>query len=51
VAFNYLETYAISATVYWQLVLGGVLVLLVLLMPTGIVGLLGRLAVGWKRAT
>ena len=50
VAFNYLETYAISATVYWQLVLGGVLVLLVLLMPTGIVGLLSRLAFGWKRA-
>jgi branched-chain amino acid transport system permease protein len=51
VAFNYLETYAISATVYWQLVLGVVLVLLILAMPTGIVGLLSRLAFAWRRAT
>jgi branched-chain amino acid transport system permease protein len=50
VAFNYLETYAISSTVYWQLVLGVVLVLLVLLMPTGIAGLLGRLTIAWRRS-
>jgi branched-chain amino acid transport system permease protein len=50
VMFNYLETYAISATIYWQLVLGVVLVALVMVMPTGIVGLLGRLAFALRRA-
>jgi branched-chain amino acid transport system permease protein len=43
VVFNYLETYAIGSTTYWQLVLGVVLVGLVLVMPAGIVGTLGRL--------
>lgn len=38
IAFNYLETYAIGLTVYWQMVLGIVLVLLVLTMPSGLVG-------------
>jgi len=38
IAYNYLETYAVGFTVYWQLVLGIVLVLLVLTMPSGIVG-------------
>jgi len=38
IAYNYLETYAVGFTVYWQLVLGMVLVLLVLTMPTGLVG-------------
>jgi len=51
VVFNYLETYAISATVYWQFVLGAVLVVLVLVMPTGLVGLLSRLAYAVRRAT
>ena len=51
VVFNYLETYAISATVYWQFVLGAVLVMLVLVMPTGLVGLLSRLAYAVRRAT
>jgi branched-chain amino acid transport system permease protein len=51
VVFNYLETYAISSTVYWQLVLGVVLLVLVLVLPTGIMGLLGRLAFAWRRAT
>ena len=37
-AFNYLETFAVGATVYWQLVLGVSLVALVLAMPTGLVG-------------
>jgi branched-chain amino acid transport system permease protein len=41
--FNYLETYAVGHTVYWQLVLGVVLVVLVLAMPTGVVGTLARL--------
>lgn len=36
--FNYLETYAVAFTVYWQLVLGIVLVTLVLVMPQGLLG-------------
>ena len=43
IVYNYLETYAVGATIYWQLVLGIVLVLLVLTMPTGLVGTLGQL--------
>ncbi len=43
-AFNYLETYAIGFTVYWQMVLGVVLVVLVLAMPAGLVGTLATLA-------
>jgi branched-chain amino acid transport system permease protein len=38
VAFNYLKTYAVGFTVYWQALLGIVLVILVLVLPTGIVG-------------
>jgi branched-chain amino acid transport system permease protein len=37
-AYNYLETYAVGFTIYWQLVLGIVLVLLVLTMPQGLAG-------------
>jgi branched-chain amino acid transport system permease protein len=40
VVFTYLKTYAVATTEYWQLLLGIVLVLLVLLLPTGIVGAL-----------
>src|SRR5256885_9015 len=36
VAFTYLKTYAIGFTVYWQLLLGTVLVVLVLALPSGI---------------
>ncbi len=42
--FNYLKTWAIGYTVYWQLLVGIVLIVLVLSMPAGIVGTLGRLA-------
>jgi branched-chain amino acid transport system permease protein len=42
IAFNYLEVYAVGHTVYWQLVLGVVLVALVLVLPAGIVGSLLR---------
>jgi branched-chain amino acid transport system permease protein len=42
--FNYLKTYAVGYTVYWQLLLGVVLVVLVLSLPTGIVGTASRLA-------
>jgi branched-chain amino acid transport system permease protein len=38
VVFNYLKTYAVGLTVYWQAFLGVVLVILVLALPTGIVG-------------
>jgi branched-chain amino acid transport system permease protein len=43
VVFNYLETYAVALTTYWQLVLGIVLVALVLAMPSGLVGTAGQL--------
>lgn len=43
VVFNYLKTYAVGFTVYWQLFLGVVLVALVLSMPAGIVGTAARL--------
>lgn len=43
VVFNYLKVYAVASTAYWQLLLGVVLVVLVLALPTGIVGTLSRL--------
>jgi branched-chain amino acid transport system permease protein len=43
VVFNYLKSYAVGVTVYWQMLLGVVLVILVLALPTGIVGTLGRI--------
>jgi len=43
IAFNFLKTYAIGFTTYWQLLLGVVLVALVLSLPTGIVGTASRL--------
>jgi branched-chain amino acid transport system permease protein len=46
VIYNYLETYAVGHTVYWQMVLGIVLVVLVLALPAGIVGTANRLA--WR---
>jgi len=49
VVFNYLKTYAVGYTVYWQLLLGVVLVALVLSLPTGIVGTAERLAARWRR--
>jgi branched-chain amino acid transport system permease protein len=44
VAFNYLKVYAVASSQYWQLVLGVVLVILVLVLPAGIIGTLARLA-------
>ena len=38
VAFNYLKTYAVGFTIYWQALLGIVLVVLVMVLPTGLVG-------------
>jgi len=43
IAFNYLKVYAVASSQYWQLVLGVVLVILVLVLPAGIVGTLERL--------
>jgi len=37
-AYNYLETFAVGYTIYWQLLLGVVLVVLVLAIPDGLVG-------------
>jgi len=50
VVYNYLETYAVGYTVYWQMVLGVVLVLLVLILPAGIAGTAGRLVPKLRRA-
>ena len=38
IAFNYLKVYAVASSQYWQLVLGLVLVILVMVLPAGIVG-------------
>jgi branched-chain amino acid transport system permease protein len=43
VVFNYLKTYAVGATVYWQALMGSILVFLVLALPTGIVGTAAQL--------
>jgi branched-chain amino acid transport system permease protein len=42
--FTYLKTYAVATTEYWQLLLGVILVLLVMLLPTGIVGAISAAA-------
>jgi branched-chain amino acid transport system permease protein len=48
-AFNYLKTYAIASTEYWQLLLGVVLVILVMALPAGIVGTAARLVAKLRR--
>jgi branched-chain amino acid transport system permease protein len=50
IVFNYLKTYAVGYTVYWQLLLGAVLVALVLSLPTGIVGSAGKLLARFRRS-
>jgi branched-chain amino acid transport system permease protein len=50
IAFNYLKVYAVASSQYWQLVLGGVLVVLVIALPAGLVGTLARLAGKLRRA-
>ena len=42
--FTYLKNYAVASTEYWQLLLGVVLVLMVMVFPTGIVGAISALA-------
>jgi branched-chain amino acid transport system permease protein len=51
VVFNYLKTYAVGLTVYWQLLLGAVLIVLVLALPTGIMGTLTRLALNIRKVS
>jgi len=46
--FNYLKTWAVGYTVYWQMVLGVVLVVLVLALPAGIFGTVSRLVLRWR---
>jgi branched-chain amino acid transport system permease protein len=43
IVFNYLKTSAVGFTVYWQALLGGILVFLVVALPAGIVGTLAQL--------
>jgi branched-chain amino acid transport system permease protein len=50
IVFNYLKTWAVGYTVYWQMVLGVVLVVLVLALPGGIVGTINRLRLKWRMA-
>ncbi|MFQ5567190.1 MAG: branched-chain amino acid ABC transporter permease [Paracoccaceae bacterium] len=51
VVFNYLKTYAVASTEFWQGLLGFVLIALVIALPGGIVGTLARLSarVGFRR--
>ncbi len=49
VAYNYLEAWVIARTVYWQGLLGLILVALVLLMPRGLIGALAWLT-RWQKA-
>ena len=50
VAFTYLKTYAVGFTVYWQLLLGTVLLVLVLALPTGITGTIQHAAARLRRS-
>lgn len=49
VVFNHLKAYAVGYTSYWQALLGAVLVVLVLTMPTGLIGALARLGARLRR--
>lgn len=51
IVFTYLKTYAVGFTVYWQFLLGTVLVVLVLALPTGIMGAVERLSSKLKRTS
>jgi branched-chain amino acid transport system permease protein len=41
--FTYLRLYAVAATEYWMLIVGSTLIVLVLLMPSGVTGAMGKL--------
>ena len=51
VAFTYLKTYAVGFTVYWHLLLGTVLLVLVLALPTGITGTIQQVVVLLRRSS
>jgi branched-chain amino acid transport system permease protein len=48
--YNYLETFAVGYTIYWQLLLGLILVALVLAIPDGLVGTAIKLARRLRKA-
>jgi branched-chain amino acid transport system permease protein len=48
IVYIFLKTYAVAETQYWQFLLGVLLVILVLLLPTGIVGVTAGLARRWR---
>jgi len=50
IAFTYLKTYAVGFTVYWQLLLGVVLVVLVLALPTGIMGMVNQIVARLRKS-
>lgn len=50
VVFNHLKAYAVGYTSYWQALLGAVLVVLVLTMPTGLIGAMARLGTRLRRS-
>ncbi|MBI2878111.1 MAG: branched-chain amino acid ABC transporter permease, partial [Candidatus Rokubacteria bacterium] len=50
VVFNFLKAYAVGFTVYWQFLLGAVLVVIVLSMPTGILGTANTIWLRLRRA-
>jgi branched-chain amino acid transport system permease protein len=49
VAYNYLKDFAVGFTVYWQTLMGVVLIVLVMVLPTGIVGTAKLLAATARR--
>jgi branched-chain amino acid transport system permease protein len=49
IVFNYLKTYAVASTQYWQFLLGFVLLVLVLVLPTGLVGAASQLVAWFKQ--
>jgi branched-chain amino acid transport system permease protein len=49
VLFNYLKTYAVATTEYWQFLLGAVLIVLVMILPGGVVGTGMRWAAKWRK--
>jgi branched-chain amino acid transport system permease protein len=49
IVFNYLKTYAVGFTVYWQLFMGVILVILVLGLPSGIMGMVLQLVAAARK--
>ncbi|MFL5370701.1 MAG: ABC transporter permease subunit, partial [Myxococcales bacterium] len=49
VVYNFLKDYAVGFTVYWQTFMGVILIVLVLVIPTGIVGSAKLIAAAARR--